>query len=362
MGNLIQAVTKYLPYLDEVYKVASRSSVLETPSNFVRETADAKTVMIAKTSMQGLGNYDKANGFPVGDVTLTWESHTLSYDRGRSFSIDAMDNLETLGMSFGTLAGEFLRTRVIPEIDAVRFAKYCSGAGTTVAANLTASNTVTAIDTAETALKEAEIDLSNAIIFMTPTVYANIKDDTTHFTRTLVPSENPNRNFGSYDGMSIVEVPQTRFYSAVTLHDGRTDGQKNGGYEQKSTQTTDTFTGDGDTKGFTLTAAASVLDEVKVDGTATTDYDLNGNALKFRTAPASGKAITVKYGMGRDINFMIIKPEAVMQITKHAKMRVFDPDTNQTADAYKVDYRIYHDGWVLENKKKGIYAHVKATV
>lgn len=295
--NAITAVSKYLPYLDEVYKYGSRSAVLETNSNLVRETVDAKTVLIGKTSMQGLGNYDKANGFLNGDVTLTWESHTFSFDRGRSFSIDAMDDLETLGMAFGTLASEFLRTQVIPEIDAVRFAKYATGAGNKASGTLTADTVIPAIETAETTMKEAEVDLANAIIFMTPTVKGYIKDSK-HFTRTLVPSENPNRNFGFYDEMPIVEVPQTRFYSAVTLYDGKTEGQAAGGY--------------------------------------------------------------VKDETGKDINFLIVKPEAVIQITKHAKIRVFEPDVNQQADAYKIDYRIYHDGWVLENKKAGIYAHTKA--
>lgn len=298
MANAIQAVTKYLPYLDEVYKYGSRSAILETNSNLVRETADAKTVLIGKTSMQGLGNYDKANGFLNGDVTLTWESHTFEYDRGRSFSIDDMDDLESLGMAFGTLASEFLRTQVIPEIDAVRFAKYCTNAGNKKTGTLDADTVVPAIEEAETTMKEAEVDLVNAILFMTPSVKGYIKDSK-NFTRTLVPSENPNRNFGTYDEMMIVEVPQSRFYSAVTLKDGKTSGQEAGGY-------------------------------VKTEST------------------------------GKDINFMIVKPEAIVQITKHAKIRVFEPDVNQQADAYKIDYRIYHDGWVLENKKNGIYAHTKA--
>ncbi|MGN0533296.1 MAG: hypothetical protein ACI4IK_02950 [Eubacterium sp.] len=299
MANTINAITKYLPYLDEVYKYGSRSAILETPTNLVRETADAKTVMIAKTSMQGLGNYDKASGFVNGDVSLTWESHTFSYDRGRSFTIDAVDDLETLGLAFGTLAAEFLRTQVVPEIDAVRFAKYCTSAGNKATGTLSAENVVSEIEKAETTMKEEEVDLMGAIIFMTPTVKGYIKDDTAHFTRQLVPSENPNRNFGFYDEMPIVEVPQSRFYSAVTLKDGKTEGQEAGGYEKTTTT-------------------------------------------------------------GKDINFMIIKPEAVVQITKHAKIRVFEPDVNQQADAYKIDYRIYHDGWVLENKKNGIYAHTKA--
>ena len=296
MANAIQAVTKYLPYLDEVYKYGSRSAVLETNSNLVRETADAKTVQIAKTSMQGLGTYDRTDGFVNGDVTLTWESHTFEFDRGRSFSIDAMDDLETLGMAFGTLAGEFLRTQVIPEIDAVRFAKYCSGAGNKVEGTLDADTAVPAIEVAETAMKEAEIDLVGGYLFMTPTIKGYIKEDTKHFSRTLVPSENPNRNFGTYDELMIVEVPQSRFYTEVTLRDGKSSGQEAGGFVNS----------------------------------------------------------------GKDINFMIIKPEAVVQITKHAKIRVFEPDVNQKADAYKIDYRIYHDGWVLENKKNGIYAHTKA--
>ena len=142
---------------------------------------------------------------------------------------------------------------------------------------------------------EAEVNLENAYLFITPTVYGMVKASP-NFTRTLVPSENPNRNFGEYDNMPVIVVPQSRFYTAVTLNDGKTSTQEVGGYVKN----------------------------------------------------------------GEEINFMIVDPAAVMQITKHAKLRVFEPDVNQSADAYKIDYRIYHDAWVLENKAKGIYAHTKA--
>lgn len=58
-----------------------------------------------------------------------------------------------------------------------------------------------------------------------------------------------------------------------------------------------------------------------------------------------------------NINFMIVHPSAVEATTKRAKLRVFDPDTNQQADAYKFDYRLYHDLFVYENKAAGIYVH-----
>lgn len=296
MANAITTITKYLPLLDQVYAVASVSSILDTPNALVRETADAKTVLIAQTNMSGLGDYSRADGFVSGDLTLEWKPYTFEYDRGRTFQIDAMDDMETMGLAFGSLAGEFVRVKVTPEIDAIRFAKYATNAGTKVEATLTNKTTVSAIATAEVDLEEKEVTLANCVLFMTPTVYGYVKDDTEHFQRTLVPSENPNRNFGSFDEMPIAKVPQTRFYTAVNTLSGK-DGEAAGGY-----------------------------------------------------AKAEG---------AKDINFMIIDRASVIQLIKHGKIRVFDPDTNQSADAYKVDYRIYHDAWVLDNKKNGIYCHTK---
>ena len=296
MANAITTIQKYLPLLDQVYAVASCSAILDTPNALVRETADAKTVLIAEASMSGLGDYSRADGFVSGDLTLVWKPYTFEYDRGRTFQIDAMDDMETMGLAFGSLAGEFVRVKVTPEIDAIRFAKYATNAGTTVAATLTNKTTVSAIATAEVDLEEKEVSLANCVLFMTPTVYGYVKDDTDHFQRTLVPSENPNRNFGSFDEMPIAKVPQSRFYTAVDTLSGK-DGEAAGGF-------------------------------VKAEG-------------------------------AKDINFMIIDRASVIQLIKHGKIRVFDPDTNQSADAYKVDYRIYHDAWVLDNKKNGIYCHTK---
>ena len=222
MANAITTIQKYIPLLDQVYAFASCSAILDTPNALVRETADAKTVLIAQTSMSGLGDYSRAEGFASGDLTLEWKPYTFEHDRGRSFHIDAMDDAETMGLAFGSLASEFIRTKVTPEIDAVRFAKYAANAGETVAATLTNKTTVSAIATAEVAMEEKEVSLENCVLFMTPTVHGYVKDDTDHFQRTLVPSENPNRNFGSFDNMPIVKVPQTRFYTAVALADGYT--------------------------------------------------------------------------------------------------------------------------------------------
>ena len=96
MANSIALTTKFLPLIDEVYKKEAKTSILEAPAEFVQETADANVVKIAKLAMVGLGNYSKANGYPNGDITLSWETHTFANDRGRRFALDRMDNVESL--------------------------------------------------------------------------------------------------------------------------------------------------------------------------------------------------------------------------------------------------------------------------
>ena len=58
---------------------------------------------------------------------------------------------------------------------------------------------------------------------------------------------------------------------------------------------------------------------------------------------------------GDAINYMIVHPTAVLQVVKHQIPRIFSPEVNQEADAWKFDYRVYHDCWVKDQKTNGIY-------
>ena len=62
-----------------------------------------------------------------------------------------------------------------------------------------------------------------------------------------------------------------------------------------------------------------------------------------------------------EINFMLIHPSAVLQVEKFALPKIFTPDDNQEKDAWKFQFRLYHDAFVYENKQKGIYLHKKAS-
>ena len=63
---------------------------------------------------------------------------------------------------------------------------------------------------------------------------------------------------------------------------------------------------------------------------------------------------------GKALNFLMVCPESVLQVKKLALPKIFDPDTNQDKDAWKFQFRLYHDALVYENKANGIYAHTVA--
>lgn len=118
VGNTIALAQKFVPMLDEVYKRESLTSIFDTQNSRVDWTGANKVNLFNITAV-GLANYSRNAGYVPGDTDGSWEPYELSQDRGRSFSVDAMDDEETLGMMMGNLLGQFERTQVVPEIDAL---------------------------------------------------------------------------------------------------------------------------------------------------------------------------------------------------------------------------------------------------
>lgn len=291
MAQSIALVTKYQPILDEIYKLASLTARMDAPTKPI-DFAGASAVKVFKTDVIGLGTYSRSTGYPAGQIVGTWETLTLSQERGREFNIDRMDDEETLGMAFGTLAGEFMRTEVIPEVDAYRFAEYATGAGNgTTGALSTAANVLAAIDVAKAALNADEVPPEGRLLYISDACHALLE---AAITRSLGNEGSADRRLRELDGMPVIMVPQGRFSTEITVN-----------------------------------AGASV--------------------------DAGGYAAT-----GEDINFLIVHPTAVLQTIKHAQLKIFEPDENQDADAYKVQYRLYHDAFVYDNKADGIYCHAEA--
>ena len=219
MANSIALAQKFLPILDGVYKKESLTARLDVPDSRLDWTG-ADTVKLFKTDMSGFGDYSRQNGFPAGDVTCTWESLQLTKDRGISLFVDAMDNEETLGMAFGTLAGEFVRTKEIPELDAYRFAKMASTSNVDgAAADITVGTTdcPALIDVAEMSMGDNEVPEDGRLLYVSEKFYAGLKGKT---TRILANENGVNREIETFNGMEVIRVPQGRFNTAITLNNG----------------------------------------------------------------------------------------------------------------------------------------------
>lgn len=287
MANQIAKFKKYTDLLDEVYKNAAKTAVLESDATLAKQGANANEIIIPKLDMDGLGDYDRNSGYVDGSVTMTNETVTFNYDRGRKFSVDTMDNEETAGLAFGKLAAEFIRTKVVPEQDAFRFATYANLAGTKVSGALSAGTDVlAALQTATSAMDDAEVPTENRHLFITPALLIAAQNVDTDKSRDILSAF-----------ASITKVPQSRFYTAIDLKDGKTGGEEAGGYA-KATE-------------------------------------------------------------GKDINFMIVEKSAILQFTKHNVNKAIPPEDNPDADAWIFNFREYGLADVYENKTAGIYLHHK---
>lgn len=222
MANTMTLAKKFIPMLDEVYQAACLTSVLDGSAELVQQGANANELIIPKLEMQGLGNYDRNEGYAKGDVTLTNETVKCNFDRGRMFSVDRMDDEESANIAFGKLAGEFIRTKVAPELDAFRFASYCKKANITKQQETLQDGAAVlkAIRKAIVTMDEAEVPAEERFLFITPTLHGLLEDMNMDTSKAVL-----NRF------EQVILVPHTRFYTAVKQKSGK-DGEVQGGFEK----------------------------------------------------------------------------------------------------------------------------------
>lgn len=308
INKFTEKVTKFLTILDLIYQNGAKTAILDDPVLATQFTG-TKTIKLPKVSVDGAGNYDRDTGYVQGGASVSFEEHTLKYDRGRKFRIDVLDNDEVAFNLYRTVAAEYIRTREIPEIDAIRFAEIYNAAkrsntlGTITEKDLTSSDSILDLfDEAERTLNEKEVPEEGRIFFCTNEVYKMLKNDSKLSRRIDVNANNGNvnRRIEMLDGITpIVKVPATRFNSIIQLNDGSTSGQTGGGFK--------TITGN------------------------------------------------------KPINFIYAKQSSLKGVIKRHNSKIIVPEQNQSADAYDVFYRAHHDLIVPDNETSGIYVHTKST-
>ncbi|HCC01911.1 MAG TPA: hypothetical protein DHW78_08340 [Ruminococcaceae bacterium] len=292
MANSIEYAKRFMPIVDGIYKSASLTQGMDAAVQ--PDFSGVDEVRVMKVSTTGLGDYSRTAGYPKGDVSVGWETLKLTEERGKEISIDRMDNEQTLGLAFGTVTGNFMKEHVIPELDAYRFAKYASNANISkaTAAVLTKDSVLSAIDEASRQMDADEVPMEGRRLY----INSDLKPVLNQAVSRQWGSDNGITNqLSGYNGMPIVYVPSSRFYTGITLNDGSTNW------------------------GFAKGTGAS------------------------------------------NINFLMIYPQAILQVVKFSLPKIFTPDENQKTDSWLFQFREYHDAFVYENKAKGVYLHAKPT-
>lgn len=303
--NTLQYSQQFQTVLDAQMLASATSAFMEANAGQVKYDG-GDTVHIPEISMQGLAKYDRDEGFNQGSVTLKFNHYKMTQDRGRTFQLDSMDVNETnFVATAGTVMGEFQRTQVIPEIDSYRYSK--------IAALATAENKVTTGFTpaVATILEKLEAEITEiqdvvgedeGLIIVMSTKLRTILNNSDKFNRYLNVAEfkngSVNTTVKSFNDIPILGVPSARMKTAYVFNDGKTANQQAGGF--------------------------------KADTGA------------------------------KDINWIIMPQRAPIAVSKTDKVRVFTPELNQKADAWKIDYRKYHDLWIPKNRFAAIRVNTGA--
>ena len=334
--NSIELFKKNAPeLLDKIYKAESTTSDFDMNGSLVQAGKNTNEIVVPVLDMDGLGDYDRNSGYIDGDVSLTNETKKFNYERGRKLKTDAIDNEETGGVILGNLSAEFLRTKVIPEVDAVRYATYASIPNISKATGTyeTADAAYKAIAKAWDDMTNDEVPEENRHLRITSTLNGMIRDMDTYKSKELM------NKFAS-----VKVVPQARFQTAIELLSGKdSDGERKGGFRK-------------------ATAVYEASKDTSVQE-GKTYYTKSGGDYTVVSEPTGNPSTSSYYEKtveeSKDINFMIIHKPALLQYTKHNKMKIFTPDQDQDGDNYKWLYRLYGLNEYYQNKVAGIYLSCK---
>ena len=332
MPNTIALAKNYISILDEVYKNASVTSDLVSDASMMRASANVNEVIYPQIEVGGLGDYDRNSGYTSAGVKLQWKTTRFNYDRGAKLEVDTMDNQESMNLAFTRAGATLQRERVAPEADAFTFATICGFEGITMREeNLSdAQAFLKSLLEAKNTMDEDEVPEEGRILYATPTLLNGVMALDTTKSREILASFPIKK-----------KVPQARFYTAIDLLDGRTEGQEAGHYKKARTE-------------YSLTKDTSIV-------SGKTYYSKSGDiytAVKNPEAAGIGSYYE-KTKEAKDINFMIIHKPAIIKFDKHIANDIIPAALNPNADGDILKYRKYGLVDYYKNKAAGFYVSHK---
>ena len=233
MANTFEYAKLFETNLDKLAIQTLKTGFMDGNSGQVIYTG-GNEVKIPKLSLNGMGDYSRENGYTKGSINLTYQTMTMTQDRGRQFTIDAMDVDETSFIATASnIMGEFQRTRVVPEIDAYRISKLSTIAMATEGQaeygySVSNSDIITKIKKGIQVIRENSFDTELIILASYDTKTAIEEAVLGKLTSGTFSQGGIDTRVPYIDDCPIIAVPKTRMYTAITLNDGSTSGQEDG--------------------------------------------------------------------------------------------------------------------------------------
>ncbi len=292
--NTIEKAVKYSGELDKMF--TQKSVVGFFADNILRaKFVGAKTVILPDIEFQGLVDYDRDNGFTRGAVTVANTPFTMQMDRQRSYQIDREDMDETgVENLAGKILGEFVRTKVTPECDAYVLSKIAGFAnqngGVSVPTSTELTKPVALFNKLAQAVREEVGYDEELVCFVDNSTYTSMLNDTT-FNKQVIVS---------------------------------------------------------DFKKGEATQMVKSIDGVPIIPVPSTRMK---GAFDFISEPAKG---FVAAPDAASIRMIVMPKKGASLVKKTETLRIFTPEQNIDADAYKFDYRVYYDVFVKKSQSKAI--------
>ena len=216
--------------------------------------------------------------------------------------IDREDMDETGVMNLaGQVLSEFIRTEVVPEVDAYTLSKLADVAATN--SHVTTYDATKALEQLCTIINNLQAAVgydAELVAFIDSTMKAAIENDDKIGKQIIISDFKQgdiNLHIKYLNGVALIPVQDSRMKSAYTFN-----------------------------AGATTTAGGFAADE-------------DAESLRAVVLPKNGASLVKKSEM----------------------LRIFTPEQNIKADAYQFDYRLYYDAFVKKSQQDHIYALQTAT-
>lgn len=294
--NTLEYSVLFQARLDEQFVQESTTAWMEGNAGLVKYDG-GNTIKVPKRTVNGLGNYSRASGYPAGGaVNLSWETFTFAMDRAQRFNLDSQDVDETnFLVAAGDVMKQFQTEQVVPEVDSYRYSKIFSLANQKLKTGSYIPAAATIYSTLLDQIRAVQDVIGGNIplVVMMSGAAASILAKSTEITKYTIVSDqnfangNINTKVKMLDGtVPIIEVPSARLKSAF-------------------------------------------------DFDAVAGYSAASTAMQ--------------------INWIIMAKIAPLAITKAEKVKIIAPEVNQDYDGWSLYYRRYHDLWIFDNKFDGIF-------